>query len=159
MTSTIGFVGKVSAINGVLADDTTTIICLQKYNAIKKFNDNVLELIFPLYKSDGTTFQFTNSIFKSSSASQKIILQIDILYKWLDVEYPPRFNFNLMINDNIYMSRNLGISDEMDINNFIFNLIIDIKNNDTIKFMFVTDFENDNFIEIISNSHIILKTF
>ena len=159
MTSTIGFIGKASAINGIIADETTTVICLQEDTIIKKFNNNILELVFPLYKKDGTTFQFINSIFKSSSLTQKILLQVDILYKWIDVEYPPRFNFNLMLNDKLYISRNLGISDEMDINNFILNLIINIKNNDTLKFVFVADFENDNFIEIVSNSHIILKTF
>ena len=141
--------------NGVVAQPTN-IIFLQEDNIIHTFDNNLLRITFPLYKKTGNIFNF-NGVF--SGMNQKIIIDLAIAYRWVDVEYSPRFNFKIMINDIEYLNRNLGVSDELDVNNFITSVIIDLKPNDRLYFLFITDFETNQKIEIIDNSYYTLKTF
>jgi hypothetical protein len=141
--------------NGVVAQPTN-IIFLQENNIIYTFNNNLLRITFPMYKKTGNLFNY-NGVF--SGMNQKIIIDFHILYRWLDMEYAPRFNFKIIINDIEYLNRNLGVSDEMDVNNFSKSIIVDLKPNDRIEFLFITDFETNQKIEIIDNSHYILRSF
>lgn len=137
----------------------TTIIHLQENNNTLIFKNDTLSLRLPFYRKDGVDFNFTNSVFLGPSKKIKILLTVYFLYKWLDVDFPPRFNFNIMLNNQVYISRNLGISDELDTNEFNLNIILDLKHNDILTFLLITDFEQNKSIQILNNSYYILKTF
>lgn len=136
--------------------EKSSIMFLQENNIIKIFN-NELELNFNLYSYSGSQFNFKDNIFKSLTLNQKIIFELNLFYKWIDVEYPPRFILNIVKNNKIYITRRLGINDELDTNNIYLNLIIDIDNNDEIKFILNRDSDVGLF-EIIDNSYYVLKT-
>lgn len=153
--------GTLSIMNNNIVNtinSSTRYTYLQEGNVVKKFDGNILKLDLPFYKKKGMAFEITNSIFKSSIKKQKIMIKINILYKWVGISYPPRFNFSMMVNDKVYISRIFGIADDVAGNYFILNSIIDINHNDTIKFVLRTGFEKDMVIEIINNSYYIIKT-
>lgn len=142
------------ATNG--ADIATSMIFLQNENKVYMFDNNTLAINFPLYKKIGSMFDY-KGIF--TGLKQKVMFEFHILYRWVDVEYAPRFNFKIMINDIEYINRNLGVSDELDVNLFLSNIIIDLKPYDRIEVLFLTDYENNLMIEIIDNSYYILRSF
>jgi hypothetical protein len=137
-------------------DVETSMIFLQEKNTIKTFTNNILILKFPLYRKVGSRFDFNGTFI---GLSQKVVLEFHIMYRWINTEYPLRFNFQIMINNEVYINRNLGIGDELDINEFISSVIINLKTNDRIQLLFSTDFENDQMLEIIDNSYYTLRSF
>jgi len=136
--------------------DKSYIMFLQEDNIIKSFN-NELELKFNLYSFYGSQFNFKDNIFKSLILNQKIIFELNLFYKWIDLDYPDRFILNIIKNNNIYITKRLGINDTLDTNNIYLNLIIDVNTEDTIKFILNRDSDNGLF-EILDNSYYILKT-
>ena len=83
--------------------EKSSIMFLQENNIIKIFN-NELELNFNLYSYSGSQFNFKDNIFKSLTLNQKIIFELNLFYKWIDVEYPPRFILNIVKNNKIYIT-------------------------------------------------------
>ena len=135
------------------------LIYLNEDTIIKQFNENTLELDFKLFKKKGSVISFDNSIFKSSVKKLKIVFELNLFYRWLDVEYPPRFDLDIIKNNTLYVSRSLGLNDDMDTNNLYLSLIIDINDNDEIKFILRNDFDTNKYLEIFDNSYYILKMF
>lgn len=136
-------------------DDKKEVIFLQEDDIQLEFKNNELELNFNLYKNTG--FDFKNNVFKG--INQKITLYLNLFYMWINADYPPRLNLNVMKNDVIYISRGLGINDTLDVNHISINLVIDIQNNDKLNFILKKDDLEINSIKIYDNSNYILKTF
>ena len=153
--------GTLYITNGNIIGDikSTKYTYLQEGDSIQKFNGKILKLDIPLYNKKGFGFEIIKKdselVFKSSR--QKILIKINIQYRWIDIEYPPRFMFNVLVNNEVKIIRNLGIADYIDGNYLFLNAILDINNNDTITFL-LSCYE-DVCIEIINNSYIIIKTF
>lgn len=142
------------AINGV--EKTTSIVFLQSSNISRVFDDNNLSFRFPLYKKTGNLFEFNNNVFMG--LNQKINIEFHILYNWINIEYAPRFNFLISLNNNVYINRNLGISDELNGNLLSINFIINLNVNDKLDFSFVSDFDKNTTLEIVENSYYIFRT-
>lgn len=121
------------------------------------FVNGLLEINFKLYKSIGNLY-FKNNTFKCGS--RKIEIIFNITYTWVNVEYAPRFNFNIMKNDQIYYTTYRGLSDTMTQNTIFMSVIVDIKQNDKLSFIFekTSLSDGDKFI-IADNSYYIVKTF
>ena len=136
--------------------DRSQLMFLQEDNIIKIFNNN-LELNFNLYSISGYQFNYKDNIFKSLTLNQKIIFELNLFYKWLNVDYPPRFTLTIVKHNINYITRQLGINDTLDTNNIYLNLIIDINSEDNIKFILNRDGDVGLF-EIFDNSYYILKT-
>jgi hypothetical protein len=119
---------------------------------------NKLLLNFVHHNSDGN-LTFENNMFKKCG-SRKIEIIFNISYKWLNAEYAPRYNFNILKNNIIYHSIYKGSDD----NNYTANIlqltvIIDINESDKITFEFEkTDTDSNNFV-ILDNSHYKIRTF
>ena len=135
------------------------LIYLQEDNILKQFEENTLELNFKLYKKIGDVIDFKNNIFTSSINKLKIVFELNLFYLFIDCEYPPRFNLDIMKNDNLYITRLLGLTDSADTNNLFLSIIIDIENNDKINFILRNDFDINKKIEFMDNSFYVLKTF
>ena len=132
-------------------------IYLLKDTLIKKFNDDIYEVNFDLYKKKGSKLNFNNNIFNLSN-NTKIMLKIHINYEWIDIDYPPRFNFIIKKNDANYIEYSYGINDDLTTNNIYLSLILDVANNDKLNFILKLDSEKNINIEILKNSYYIIKT-
>lgn len=135
------------------------VIFLNEDNIIKHFNENTLALDFKLFKKKGAVIDFNNNIFTSSINKLKIVFELNLFYRWLDVEYPPRFNLDIIKNDVLYVTRALGLTDSSDTNNVFLSIIIDIENMDKINFILRNDFDKNKYIEFFDNSFYVLKIF
>ena len=135
------------------------IIFLNEDNSIKQFSENTLELDFKLFKKKGEVIDFKNNIFTSSVKKLKIVFELNLFYRWIDVEYPPRFNLDVIKNDILYLTRGLGLNDSSETNNLYLSIIIDIEDGDKINFILRNDFDQNKYLEFLDNSFYILKTF
>lgn len=118
------------------------------------------KLQFTLYKKNGSSY-FNNSFFKSPLKKQKLIFELHLYYQWLDADYPPRFNFQIIKNNDVYINIRLGINDTLE-TNYIYNqIIIDLNDNDKIEFFLKKDISDINIskFKIYDNSNYILKSF
>lgn len=140
--------------------DVSQIIYLNEDNKIYTFDNNIMELKFNLYRKYGSFIDFTNNIFNSTfKKSQKILIEVNIFYKWFDSTYPSRFYINVFKNDILYISHLCGIADSTDINNIYKQFVIDILPTDKINIFLKKNNDDNNLIEIIDNSYYSLKTF
>lgn len=119
---------------------------------------NKLSLDFIRHKTEGN-LTFENNIFKNCG-SRKIEIIFNIGYKWVDAQFAPRYNFNILKNDVIYYSVYKGSDDSAYTNNILqLVVIIDIKESDKITFEFEKiDTDSNNFV-ILDNSHYKIRTF
>ena len=119
---------------------------------------NKLLLNFVHHNSDGN-LTFKNNIFKKCG-SRKIEIIFNIGYKWVNAQFAPRYNFNILKNDVIYYSVYKGSDDSAYTNNILqLVVIIDIKESDKITFEFEKiDTDSNNFV-ILDNSHYKIRTF
>ena len=119
---------------------------------------NKLLLNFVRHNSDGN-LTFKNNIFKKCG-SRKIEIIFNIGYKWVNAQFAPRYNFNILKNDEIYYSVYKGSDDSAYTNNILqLVVIIDIKESDKITFEFEKiDTDSNNFV-ILDNSHYKIRTF
>jgi len=132
------------------------LIYLQDKDKEYVFTGNQLEIIFNQYKYIGN-LTFVNNTFKCGS--RKIEIIFNITYTWTNIEYAPRFNFNILKNGHVYYSTYRGLSDTMTQNTLYMSVIVDIKQNDKLSFIFEkTSSDGENFI-IADNSYYIVKTF
>jgi len=119
---------------------------------------NKLLLNFVRHNSDGN-LTFKNNMFKKCG-SRKIEIIFNIGYKWVNAQFAPRYNFNILKNDVIYYSVYKGSDDSAYTNNILqLVVIIDIKESDKITFEFEKiDTDSNNFV-ILDNSHYKIRTF
>jgi hypothetical protein len=86
------------------------------------------------------------------------MLKIHINYEWIDIDYPPRFNFLIILNDETFIEYSYGINDDLTTNKIYFSLILDVKNNDKLNFILKLDTEKNINIKLLKNSFYIIKT-
>jgi len=132
-------------------------IYLLNDNLIKIFNEDILDINFELYKKKGSKINFINNIFNLTN-NIKIMLKIHINYEWFDIDYPPRFNFLIILNDETFIEYSYGINDDLTTNKIYFSLILDVKNNDKLNFILKLDTEKNINIKLLKNSFYIIKT-
>jgi hypothetical protein len=122
------------------------------------YNDTVL-LNFNKIKKVGKLDYIDNMV--QNIDSIKINIELNIFYNYVGAEYAPRFNLNIFQNNIIINTKYNGLNDVADgVNNLYYNIIIDVNNNDLIKFELSKDtVENStNNIIIKKNSFIKIKT-
>jgi len=119
---------------------------------------NKLLLNFVRHNSNGN-LTFENNMFKKCG-SRKIEIIFNIGYKWVNAQFAPRYNFNILKNDVIYYSVYKGSDDSAYTNNILqFVVIIDIKESDKITFEFEKIDTDSNDFVILDNSYYKIRTF
>ena len=124
--------------------------------------DDTLELQFNKYKQDGNIDVY-NGVVSIGNSSQKIMIEINIFYKYYnDAEFAPRFTLNIYKNNILLNTHYCGLNDNIEtVNNLYLVSVIDVSNNDKLKIMMIKDgLENSTSkINILKNSFINYKTF
>ena len=124
--------------------------------------DDTLELQFNKYKQDGNIDVY-NGVVSIGNSSQKIMIEINIFYKYYnDAEFAPRFTLNIYKNNILLNTHYCGLNDNIEtVNNLYLVSVIDVSNNDKIKIKMIKDgLENSTSkINILRNSFVNYKTF
>ena len=135
------------------------VIFLQRDNMNCEYNDEI-ELSFPKYKQDGS-LDMNDGIVKVS-VNTKIMIEINLFYKYTNTEFAPRYELNLFKNNVKINTHYCGMNDTVvNTNNLYIVSVCDVVNDDVIKIVLNKDRTEDStdFIDILKNSYIIYKTF
>ena len=137
------------------------VLFMQSNDTIYDYDDT-LELQFNKYKQDGNIDVY-NGVVSIGNSSQKIMIEINIFYKYYnDAEFAPRFTLNIYKNNILLNTHYCGLNDNIEtVNNLYLVSVIDVSNNDKLKIMMIKDgLENSTSkINILKNSFINYKTF
>ena len=135
------------------------VIFLQRDNMNCEYNDEI-ELSFPKYKQDGS-LDMNDGIVKVS-INTKVMIEINLFYKYTNTEFAPRYELNLFKNNVKINTHYCGMNDTVvNTNNLYIVSVCDVVNDDVIKIVLNKDRSEDStdFIDILKNSYIIYKTF
>ena len=135
------------------------VIFLQRDNMNCEYNDEI-ELSFPKYKQDGS-LDMNDGIVKVS-VNTKVMIEINLFYKYTNTEFAPRYELNLFKNNVKINTHYCGMNDTVvNTNNLYIVSVCDVVNDDVIKIVLNKDRTEDStdFIDILKNSYIIYKTF
>jgi hypothetical protein len=119
-----------------------------------------LELELDKYKQDGN-FDINNGVV-ITAITLKIMIEINVFYKYMDAEFAPRYELNIYKNDVLLNKHYCGLNDIGDIvNNLYLVSILDISHEDKIKITMSKDSSESSTskINILKNSFITYKTF
>ena len=145
--------------NTTYANKVNKVLFIQIEDTNHEYDDT-LELQIDKYKQDGN-FDISNGIV-STIITLKIMIEINIFYKYSDAEFAPRYELNIYKNDILLNKHYCGLNDTTDsVNNLYLISIIDISNEDRIKIVMSKNGEENSTskINILKNSFINYKTF
>ena len=146
-------------INNVNYINKINNIFLQRNDMKCQYNDEI-ELSFPKYKQDGS-LDMNDGIVKVS-INTKVMIEINLFYKYTNTEFAPRYELNLFKNNVKINTHYCGMNDTVvNTNNLYIVSVCDVVNDDVIKIVLNKDRTEDStdFIDILKNSYIIYKTF
>jgi hypothetical protein len=135
------------------------VLFMQLNDTIYEYDDT-LELQFNKYKQDGNIDVYNGVV--SIGNTSKIMIEINIFYKYSNAEFAPRFTLNIYKNNILLNTHYCGLNDNVEtVNNLYLVSVLDVSNNDKIKINMIKDgFENSTSkINILKNSFINYKTF
>ena len=135
------------------------VIFLQRDDTKCEYNDEI-ELSFAKYKQDGS-LDMNDGIVKVS-VNTKVMIEINLFYKYTNTEFAPRYELNLFKNNVKINTHSCGMNDTVvNTNNLYIVSVCDVVNDDVIKIVLNKDRTEDStdFIDILKNSYIIYKTF
>jgi hypothetical protein len=124
----------------------STVFIIENSQDLVFENKIILSPYFELHRTGN--FSLNNFIQK------KVLINLNIIYMWLNNEIPPDFTLQLLVNDIIVYSNIEGLSDYPNkANKLNDQIMIDINKDDVIKFQLVKD-GNDGAINyrIMKNS-------
>ena len=149
-------------INNIYYVNKINKVLFMQLNDTIYYYDDTLELQFNKYKQDGNIDVY-NGVVSIGNTSQKIMIEINIFYKYYnDAEFAPRFTLNIYKNNILLNTHYCGLNDNIEtVNNLYLVSVIDVSNNDKLKIMMIKDgLENSTSkINILKNSFINYKTF
>ena len=96
------------------------------------------------------------------SVNTKVMIEINLFYKYTNTEFVPRYELNLFKNNVKINTHYCGMNDTVvNTNNLYIVSVCDVVNDDVIKIVLNKDRTEDStdFIDILKNSYIIYKTF
>jgi hypothetical protein len=96
-----------------------------------------------------------------TTGDTKMIAEVNLFYKYAS-DYAPRYDLNIIKNDELIHTRYCGVSDTTDtINNVYLVSVIDVVNGDTLRIEMPKDTAENSTssILILKNSYIQYKTF
>lgn len=144
----INYINKLNKVIFVQLDDTT-------YDY-----DDTVTLSFMKFKQEGI-LDVNDGVIKVSS-STKIMIEINIMYRYANTTFAPRYTLNIYKNDVKLNSHYCGMNDVAEgMNNIYIVSVVDVNNDDVITMKMIKDDIEDStsHIEILKNSYINFKTF
>lgn len=144
----ITYINRINKVIFIQRDDT-------KYDY-----DDMLTLSFPKFKQEGS-IDINNGVV-TVSANTKVMIEINLLYRYHNAQYAPRYNLHIYKNDVMINTHYCGMNDSGETMNSMYIIsVVDVKNYDVITIRLSKDTIEDstNHIEIMKNSYINYKTF
>ena len=130
-------------------------VVLQSDDTAYEYDDTL-----PLkFKQEGSINVINNVVL--TTGDTKMIVEMNLFYKYAS-DYAPRYDLNIIKNDELIHTRYCGVSDTTDtINNVYLVIVIDVVNGDVLRIETPKDtVENStSSILILKNSYIQYKTF
>ena len=145
--------GQILNVEGV-----NKVVLLQLDDTAYEYDDT-LPLIFPKFKQEGSINVINNVVL--TTGDTKMIVEVNLFYKYAS-DYAPRYDLNIIKNDELIHTRYCGVSDTTDtINNVYLVIVIDVVNGDTLRIEMSKDTAENStsIILILKNSYIQYKTF
>lgn len=124
------------------------------------YNDELNINMLTKYKQEGN-IDVIEGLMKISLPT-KIMIEINLFYKYNDAMYAPRYQLNIYKNNQMMNTHYCGLNDSIDSTNNIYIVsVLDVSNNDKIQIYISKDTTEDstNFITILKNSYINYKSF
>jgi hypothetical protein len=142
--------------NTAFTNKINKVLFIVNENFIYNYNE---ELKINKYKQDGN-FDINNGTF-ITAMPLKIMIEINLQYNYdISMEYAPRYELNIYKNNILLTKHYCGLSDNIHtVNSLYIVSIIDILNNDKIKFI-ITQSTPDSIlnVNILKNTFINFKT-
>ena len=145
--------GQILNVEGV-----NKVVLLQLDDTAYEYDDT-LPLTFPKFKQEGSIDVINNVVLTKSDT--KMIVEMNLFYKYAS-DYAPRYELNIIKNDELIHTRYCGVSDTTDtINNVYLVIVIDVVNGETLRIEMSKDTAENSTssILILKNSYIQYKTF
>lgn len=130
-------------------------------NDVEYVYDDTLELNFNKYKQEGI-FDINNGVVSITGNNLKVMLEINLFYKYNDTDFAPRYELNIYKNEVLLNKHYCGLNDNVHTDNNLYLVsVLDVQNDDKIKITISKDsLENSTSkISILKNSYVNYKTF
>ena len=132
------------------------VIFLTSSDITTEFKD-VYIIDFPKYAKSGAT-DFVDGTYKG--ISNKVKININLVYQWIDMDYSPRFNVEILINNVLDKRRSNGMPDSYDDENTLDEtFLINIIEGDKLTIRLTKNNEEANSMRIENNSFVELSAF
>jgi len=135
------------------------VIFLQRETMTYNYDDELL-LSFDKYKQEGS-IDMNEGVIKVTT-NTKVMIEINLFYKYSDTEFAPRYELNIFKNNVKINTHYCGLNDTtVNTNNLYIISVCDVFNDDVLKIVLNKDTSENStdFIDILKNSYIIYKTF
>ena len=132
------------------------VIFLSLSDILTEFKDSYT-LSFPKYSKSGNT-DLNDSIY--SGTASKLKISVNLVYQWINMEYAPRYNLEIVKNNIVDKRRSLGISDTyLDENILSETFIINVRDGDKIEVRITKDNDELNYVRLEENAYLEFDAF
>ena len=132
------------------------VIFLSSSDILNEFKDSYT-LSFPKYSKSGNT-DLNDSIY--SGTANKLKISVNLVYQWINTEYAPRYNLEIVKNNIVDKRRSLGISDTyLDENILSETFIINVRDGDKIEVRITKDNDELNYVRLEENAYLEFDAF
>lgn len=112
---------------------------------------------FSKYSKSGST-DLIDGIY--SGTSNKVKISVNIVYQWINMDYAPRFDLEVVKNNVVDKRRSLGINDTYLNENILSEtFVINVQEGDKIEIRMSKDNEESNYLRIENNAYLEFNAF
>ena len=132
------------------------VIFLSSSDIFTEFKDSYT-LSFLKYSKSGNTD--LNDFIYTGTAS-KLKISVNLVYRWINMEYAPWYNLEIVKNNIVDKRRSLGISDTYEDENILDEyFIINIRDGDKIEVKLTKDNDELNYVRLEENAYLEFEAF
>jgi hypothetical protein len=145
-------------IGGTIYEPQTIdrVIFLSSDDIFVEFKDSYT-FNFSKYSKSGST-DLNDGIY--SGTSNKLKISLNIVYQWINADYAPRYNLEVVKNNVVDKRRSLGINDTyLDENIINERFVINVQSGNKIEIRISKDNEASNFMRIEGNAYLEFEAF
>ena len=132
------------------------VIFLSSDDIFVEFKDSYT-FNFSKYSKSGST-DLNDGIY--SGTSNKLKISVNFVYQWINADYVPRYNLEVVKNNVVDKRRSLGINDTyLDENIINERFVINVQSGNKIEIRISKDNEASNFMRIEGNAYLEFEAF
>ena len=150
---------KISRVFNNLNYKINKVVFMQ-VNDVTYDYDDTIEIIFNKYSQTGNIDVINGVLYPGDNS--KLLLEINLFYKYVDADFAPRYVLNLYKNDILLNKHYCGMNDNTEnVNNIYLVDVLDVVIGDKIKVLMIKDSSENSTskINILKNSFLNYKTF